>query len=75
MPENLNATWRTIIIPFPEVSNSKDYEKLYDFIQDMSEKQQEMLDNRQAWERLRKSPEVFSRGNFRNRVVNRYAKR
>ena len=69
MPENLNTTWRTIIIPFSEVSNSKDYEKLHSFIQDMSEKQQEMLDNRQAWERLRKSPEITSRGNFRNGVL------
>ena len=69
MPENLNTTWRTIIIPFSEVSNSKDYEKLYNFIQDMSGKQQEMLNNRQAWKRLRKTPEVSSRGNFRNRVL------
>ena len=69
MPKKLNTTWRTFIIPFSEVSNSKDYEKLYSFIQDMSEKQQEMLNNRQAWERLRKSPEITSRGNFRNRVL------
>lgn len=45
MPENLNTTWRTIIIPFSEVSNKKDYDKLYNFIQNMSSKQQEMLDN------------------------------
>ena len=70
MPETLNTTWRTFIIPFSEVSNSKDYEKLYGFIQDMSEKQQEMLNNnKQAWERLRKSPEITSRGNFRNQVL------
>lgn len=69
MPETLNTTWRTLIIPFSEVSNSKDYEKLYGFIQDMSEKQQEMLNNRQAWERLRKLPEITSRGNFRNQVL------
>ena len=70
MPGNLNTTWRTIIIPFSEVSSSKDYKKLYDFIQDMSEKQQEMLDkHRLAWERLRKSPDINSRGKFRNQAL------
>ena len=74
MTKKLNTTWRTIIIPFSEVSNSKDYEKLYNFIQDMSEKQQEMLNNRRAWERLRKSPEITSRGNFRNQVLEELGK-
>lgn len=69
MPENLNTTWRTIIIPFSKVSNSKDYEKLYGFIQDMSGKQQEMLNNMQAWEKLRKSSEITSRGKFRNQSL------
>lgn len=69
MPGTLNTTWRTFIIPFSEVSNSKDYEKLYSFIQDMSGKQQEILNNRQSWERLRKSPEITSRGKFRNKVL------
>ena len=74
MPENLNTTWRTIIIPFSEVSSKKDYKKLYDFIQDMSVKQQEMLNNRQAWERLRKSPNITSRGKFRNQVLSELGK-